>query len=84
MGGSAAGHNGIKSVSQHLGEGFGRIRIGIGPKVPEQIDSADFVLQKFSAQQLEQMPELNREVNAILSELIYGAELPHESRSFLL
>jgi len=84
MGGSAAGHNGIKSVTQHLGEGYGRIRIGIGPKEPEQIDSADFVLQKFNTQQLEHMPELNREVNAILSELIYGAELPHESRNFLL
>ena len=31
MGGGAAGHNGIKSVKEHLGAGdFGRIRIGIG------------------------------------------------------
>lgn len=84
MGGSAAGHNGIKSVSQHVGQDYGRIRIGIGPKQPEQIDSADFVLQKFSADEVLHMPELMRETNAILSELIYGAELPHESRNFLL
>ncbi|MEJ0073813.1 MAG: aminoacyl-tRNA hydrolase [Candidatus Saccharibacteria bacterium] len=34
IGGSAAGNNGIKSVSQHIGEDYGRVRIGIGPKVP--------------------------------------------------
>ena len=83
-GGGAAGHNGIKSVSQHIGEDYGRIRIGVGPKTPEQIDSADFVLQKFSEEELSHMPELTREVNAILTECIYGAELPHETRTFLV
>jgi PTH1 family peptidyl-tRNA hydrolase len=83
-GGSAAGHNGIKSVTQHIGEDYGRIRIGIGPKTPEQIDSADFVLQKFSKEELSHMPELTREESAILSELIYGAQLSPETRSFLI
>jgi PTH1 family peptidyl-tRNA hydrolase len=83
-GGSAAGHNGIKSVTQHIGEDYGRIRVGIGPKTPEQIDSADFVLQKFSGEEQGHMPELSREVNAILSELVYGAQLPNETRNFLL
>lgn len=83
IGGSAAGHNGIKSVSQHMGEDYGRVRIGIGPKKPEQIDSADFVLQKFNKTELAHMPELTREVTAVLSEVVYGAELPNETRSFL-
>lgn len=84
-GGSSAGHNGLKSVIQHLGEGFGRIRIGIGPKQPEQIDSADFVLGKFSKEQQTHMPELTREVSAILSEVAYGAGLlPQETRNFLV
>ncbi len=84
MGGGAAGHNGIKSVSTQMTEGYGRIRIGIGPKVPEQIDSADFVLQKFSKDELAHMPALTREVNAVLSELVFGAELQAETRSFLI
>lgn len=84
IGGSAAGHNGIKSVSQHMGDGYGRIRIGIGPKTPEQMDSADFVLQKFNKDEQAQLPALVREVNAVLSELIYGAELQAETRSFLI
>lgn len=83
-GGSSAGHNGLKSIMQHLDEGFGRIRIGIGPKTPEQIDSANFVLQKFSSEEQAQMPNLYKEVGAILSEYAYGASLPTDTRNFLI
>lgn len=83
VGGSSAGHNGIKSVTKHIGENYGRIRIGIGPKSPEQIDSADFVLQKFSAKEAANLPKLKREVSAILSELSYGSPLNPETRNFL-
>ena len=82
-GGSSAGHNGVKSVTKHLGEAYGRIRVGIGPKVPEQIDSADFVLQKFSTKEQASLPKLTREVAAMLSEYAYGAPLTPETRSFL-
>jgi PTH1 family peptidyl-tRNA hydrolase len=84
QGGSSAGHNGIKSVTEHIGEDYGRVRIGVGPKHPEQMDSADFVLQKFSAEQQEQIPQLLRETNAILSELAFGEALRAETRSFLI
>ena len=84
QGGSDAGHNGIKSVTKHLGEDYGRIRVGVGPKQPAKIDSTDFVLQKFSAEEQAQLPNLSREVNAILSEYLYGAELPHDTRNFLV
>lgn len=84
IGGSDAGHNGIKSVTQHIGEDYGRIRIGIGPKKPARIKSEDFVLQKFSEEQQEQLGNLSQEVRAILSELIYGTELPHDTRNFLV
>ena len=84
-GGSSAGHNGLKSIMQHIGEGFARVRIGIGPKEPEQIDSADFVLARFSKEQEGHMAELTREVNAILSEAAYGAgNLQQETRNFLV
>jgi len=84
VGGSSAGHNGIKSVTQHIGEDYGRIRIGIGPKRPARIKSEDFVLKKFSGDEQGQLPNLVQEVNAILSEYIYGGELPHETRNFLV
>lgn len=84
QGGSSAGHNGIKSVSQHLGEDYARVRVGIGPKTPEQIDSADFVLQRFSATEQDKLPALAKETNAIFNEYIYGGQLPHETRSFII
>jgi PTH1 family peptidyl-tRNA hydrolase len=84
VGGSSAGHNGIKSVTKMLGsEDYGRVRLGIGPKTPAQIDSADFVLQKFNTSEQANLPKLTREVNALLSEYAYGAPVTAETRSFL-
>lgn len=84
VGGSAAGHNGVKSVSHLIGEEYGRIRIGIGPKTPEQIDSADFVLARFTSEQEAQKKALLKEANAILTEFIYGTDLQSETRSFIV
>lgn len=49
--GSAGGHNGVASLIEHLGSGFARYRIGIGPKVPPQIELAEFVLGRFTTEQ---------------------------------
>lgn len=49
--GSSGGHNGIKSIIQHVGsEEFARFKIGIAPTDPERRmgDTADYVLGKFS------------------------------------
>jgi PTH1 family peptidyl-tRNA hydrolase len=83
VGGSAAGNNGIKSVSQHMGENYGRVRVGIGPKAHEQMDAADFVLQNFTRDQQDKLPALTREVGAVLSEYAYGSPVAAETRSFL-
>jgi PTH1 family peptidyl-tRNA hydrolase len=84
VGGGSAGHNGVKSLIQHLGENFGRIRVGIGPKQPEQMDSADFVLAKFSGEQQGQLQNLTKEAAAILSEYTFQGELPHDTRNFIV
>lgn len=50
--GSDGGHNGIKSVIQHLGtKDIARLKIGIGPQpnVPSEV----YVLQNFSKEELE-------------------------------
>lgn len=83
-GGGSAGNNGIKSISSHLGEQYGRVRVGIGPKIHPQMDSADFVLGKFSPTESTQIANLTREASAILSEYIYGGELVSETRSFMV
>lgn len=83
VGGSPAGNNGIKSVTQHIGEDYGRVRVGIGPKTHPEMDSADFVLQDFSKTQAAELPAMKREVGAILSEYAYGTAVTAETRSFL-
>lgn len=85
FGGKPAGHNGIKSVIEHCGEDFGRVRIGVGPKKPAQIASEDFVLGKFSKEERGNLKLLLQEADSILSEYAYSSgELPAETRSFIL
>lgn len=51
--GSAGGHNGIKSIIAQLGtEEFPRIRVGVGAKPKPQYDLADWVLSKFSEEDM--------------------------------
>lgn len=46
--GSAGGHNGMRSIIQHLGDDFPRLRLGIG-RPPGQMPAAAYVLQNFNA-----------------------------------
>lgn len=51
--GSAGGHNGIKSIINHLGtQNFQRIKVGVGEK-PKNWDLADYVLGTFSREDRE-------------------------------
>ena len=50
--GSDAGHNGVSSLLEHLGAGFARLRLGIGPRNPPEMDLKDFVLAHFTKEQL--------------------------------
>ncbi len=84
MGGGTAGHNGIKSIVSHLGDNFGRVRVGIENGKPHGEDTSDFVLAKFSSEEQKQMPLLTREVQSILIELIYRGELYPDTRNFIL
>ena len=64
--GGHGGHNGIKSVVEALGmPDFVRLKIGIGRPAPRQ-DSADYVLQAFTREELEVLnPCLDRAVDAL-------------------
>lgn len=54
-GGGSAGHNGMRSLIQHLGtQDFARLRMGIG-RPPGQMAPKDFVLQNFSKGELAEM-----------------------------
>lgn len=83
VGGSDAGHNGVKSLIQHIGEDFGRLRIGVGNEISNKADAADFVLGKFTKKEQEKIPLILRETNSLINDYIFGGKLPHETRSAL-
>ena len=81
--GSAAGHNGIKSIISVFGEDFGRIRIGVGPKKPAQIDSADFVLGAFNATEQKKLPAIIKEVASIINDFSASGSLYVDTRTVI-
>ena len=83
LGGSDAGHNGVKSLIQHIGDDFGRLRVGIGSDVSQKADAADYVLGKFTKKEHGTLPLIIREAAAMTTEYIFGGSLPHETRSVL-
>lgn len=50
--GSAGGHNGLKSIEAALRrQDYARLRIGVGPRPMEYDDLADYVLDRFTAEE---------------------------------
>ncbi|MFA4928617.1 MAG: aminoacyl-tRNA hydrolase [Patulibacter sp.] len=49
LGGGLAGHNGLRSLKQHLGDAtFGRVRVGVGrPEPGDPVSVADYVLSRW-------------------------------------
>ncbi|MDF0530253.1 aminoacyl-tRNA hydrolase [Tsukamurella sp. 8F] len=57
-GGGEGGHNGLRSLTQHLGtKDYLRVRAGIG-RPPGRMDAADYVLKPFSAAERKEVPLL--------------------------
>lgn len=83
MGGSSAGHNGIKSVSTAIGEDYARLRIGIQNAHTSKMDAADFVLKQFSHEEQEHLKELQTETAALVTEFVYSDTLLPDTRTFL-
>ena len=60
-GGSAGGHNGLKSIIQHLGtDQFPRLKVGVGGKPHPDYDMADWVLGKLQGEDKKIMDEAVR------------------------
>ena len=59
IGGGAAGHNGIKSIDAAVGNNYRRVRIGIGhPRdLGLPMDPADWVLGKFTSDQMQKISD---------------------------
>ena len=83
LGGSDAGHNGVKSLIQYIGDDFGRLRVGVGSETSKKADAANFVLGKFSKKEQGSLSLITREAGALMTEYIFSGQLPHQTRSVL-
>jgi len=73
--GGSGGHNGMKSVIQHLGNDFPRLRLGIG-RPPGRMEPAAYVLRDFRKEELPIVNELlDDAVAAIESFVQFGVDL---------
>lgn len=75
-GGSAGGHNGLKSIIAQLGsDRFPRLKIGVGEKPHPDYDMADWVLSKFAGVDRQMIEEaMKRAADAVECLLRDGAD----------
>lgn len=71
--GSAGGHNGLKSIIECLpGEDFPRVKIGVGKKPRPDYDLVDWVLGKFSEDDLKMLASRNDDIYNAVSLMVRG------------
>lgn len=71
--GSAGGHNGLKSIIYQLNsDNFPRIRIGVDSPVREKMDLADFVLARFTKEEIPVLEESIILTKKAVEEIILG------------
>ena len=69
-GGGEAGHNGVRSIVEHLGADFVRVRMGVGrPKFAGE-DVADFVLKDFTREEQGKRDQLFVDTVGVLEDLV--------------
>ncbi len=75
LGGGLAGHNGLKSIRDHLhDDGFGRVRVGVG-RPPGETHGRDHVLRRPGAKDREELAVVAQEAaDAVESILTDGYE----------
>jgi PTH1 family peptidyl-tRNA hydrolase len=78
--GGAGGHNGMKSIIQHIGQDFPRMRLGVG-RPPGRMEPPAYLLQDFSNEQLpivsDMIDEAIRAIETYLQEGIQMAMNKH-------
>lgn len=53
----SGGHNGIKDIHDKIGSDYARLRLGVGRPENPRMEVAEFVLQNFSADETQNLPE---------------------------
>lgn len=72
IGGGNAGHNGLKSIDESIGKNYMRLRLGVGRPQNKEYSTADYVLAKFSNEELVKVSNINEKISDLIEDLIEG------------
>lgn len=72
IGGGHAGHNGLRDIDEKIGKEYIRIRLGIGRPQNPDYEISDYVLSKFSKEELENIENINQKIIKNLSLILEG------------
>lgn len=70
QGGGNAGHNGLKSIDNKIGKNYHRFRLGVGRPKHENHEVSDYVLSKFSKDEMLKVEEINQEIASSIADFI--------------
>jgi len=68
-GGSSAGHNGLKSIDEHIGKSYNRIRIGIGHPGEKHLVEK-YVLSDFKKEEWSSLSLINQNISKNINLLV--------------
>ena len=77
--GSSGGHNGLRSIEARLGDGYGRLRLGVGSERAGD-DLVGFVLGEFEKDELEGVREMLDRAEAMLLQVLREGLRPSTSQ----
>lgn len=70
--GSAGGHNGVKSIIESVRDEWARVKVGVGGKPHPEYDLADWVLSRFTADELKAIQDVYERIYAAVACLLSG------------
>ena len=76
QGGGSAGHNGLKSIDSAFGNGYWRIRFGIGHPAPER-EVVDYVLSDFTRKELQDLDKMTAFIADHFAEILQRPQDAH-------
>ncbi len=71
-GGGDGGHNGLKDIDQKIGKNYLRVRLGIDRPQNLEFEVSDYVLGKFTDQQLQEVAKINEKICKLLPLILEG------------
>lgn len=66
----SAGHKGVKSIIEKIGDDFARFRVGIGPETSKKQDTEKFVIDNFSKKETVALKHTFKKTTQALEDLL--------------